>query len=287
MQSKKAITITAKHELIIVCSVIGLLIISLIAPWNVARVILGVPFVLFFPGYTFLSALFPKKGKLDHLERFIISAGFSLVIVSLLSFVLNYTPWGLRVAPLFIVYSVFILASSLASYFQRSRMPEEERFGIEIPSMGPGWKKTAYRQKILSIILVSSILIAVGSIGFAIIKQKPGEKFTELYVLGKDDKASGYPEIITLGESATVKVGIINREQRIIPYRLAVVIGGAPTFTNGSIVLGNEQKWEDAIPLTPTKPGKQQKVEINIYRPEDTSPYQYLILWVDVVGKGS
>ena len=92
MESKKATKITAGHELIIVCSLISLLIISIIVPWNVPRIILGAPFVLFFPGYTFLSAIFPKKGTIDLLERSVISAGFSLVIVSLLAFVINYTP---------------------------------------------------------------------------------------------------------------------------------------------------------------------------------------------------
>ena len=164
-------------------------------------------------------------------------------------------------------------------------MPEVERFEIKIPAIGPIWNKTTYWKKVISLVLVFSILIAVGSIGFAIIKPKPGEKFTELYVLGKDDKASNYPETIRLGEPATIKVGVVNQEQRLIPYRLEITIGGTPTFTKNPISLEGGQRWEEPVPLIPVKLGKQQKVEINIYRPEDTRPYQYLILWVDVFEK--
>lgn len=99
MESKKVIVITPRKELIIVSSIVGLLAMSLIVPWNIPRAILGIPFVLFLPGYAFLSAIFPGKGKIDLLERLIISAGFSLVLVSLMAFVINYTPWGLRLGP--------------------------------------------------------------------------------------------------------------------------------------------------------------------------------------------
>lgn len=287
MESKKVIVITPRKELIIVSSIVGLLAMSLIVPWNIPRAILGIPFVLFLPGYAFLSAIFPGKGKLDLLERLIISAGFSLVIVSLLAFVINYTPWGLRLVPLFIGYSLFTMGSSITSYHIRKRMAEQERFEIEIPLRVPMWKTARRVEKVISLVLICSIVIAIGSIGFAIINPKLGEKFTELYVLGKDDKASNYPVTIRLGEPATVKVGVVNQEQRSIPYRLEITIGGTPTFTKNPISLEGGQRWEEPVPLDPVKLGKQQKVEINIYRPEDTRPYQYLILWVDVIEKGS
>ena len=287
MESKKAIRITARDELVIVISVIGLMIISLIVPWIVPRLVLGIPFVMFFPGYSLVSALFPGKGKIDLLERLIIGAGFSLVVVPLLAFVLNFSPWGLRLVPLFVVYSSFTLVASIASYYLNKRLPEEGRFVIEIPTRVPNWNATSRLNKSFSLMLIASILIAIGSIGFAMLNPKPGEKFTELYVLGKEGKAAAYPQTINLGESATVTVGIVNQERRLIPYRLEVTIGDAPTFTKDPIVLDIGQSWEDTVPLSPVKPGKQQKVVINIYRPGDTRPYEFLILWVDVVGKGS
>lgn len=285
MESKKSIRITTRHELIAVISVVGLLGISLVAPWIVPRVILGFPFVLFLPGYSLLSALFPKKGQLELLERFVISAGFSLVIVSLITFTINFTPWGLHLLPLFWAFSSFILGSSLISYYRRSHLPEAERFEIKMPLKIPIWAGTNHWSKALSIVLIASILIAVGSIGFVLAKPKPGEKFTELYLLGAQGKAADYPQTITMGETTAVTVGIVNREQKAIPYLLEVVIGGTLTFTINHILLDNAQKWEDAVPLSPVKSGKQQKVEINLYRPGDTQPYRFLILWVDVLEK--
>ncbi|MBE0416002.1 MAG: DUF1616 domain-containing protein [Dehalococcoidia bacterium] len=47
--------------------VLVLLIIIVLLPSNILRIILGLPFLLFFPGYTLMAALFPKKGELGGL----------------------------------------------------------------------------------------------------------------------------------------------------------------------------------------------------------------------------
>jgi uncharacterized membrane protein len=56
--------------------------------------------VLFFPGYVFITALFPEKKELDNLERLALSLGLSIAIVPLIGLLLNYTPWGIRLIPL-------------------------------------------------------------------------------------------------------------------------------------------------------------------------------------------
>ncbi len=61
-------------------------------PVTYIRPILGTFFVLLFPGYAFIQAIFPAK-KLDTVERIGISIGTSLGLVSLDAFVLNFSPW--------------------------------------------------------------------------------------------------------------------------------------------------------------------------------------------------
>ncbi|MBI4288685.1 MAG: DUF1616 domain-containing protein [Chloroflexi bacterium] len=286
MESKKTIRITARVELISVISFVALLALSIAVPWIVPRVVLGILFVLFVPGYTLLSTLFPRKKPLDLLERLVISAGFSLIVVSLIAFVMNFTPWGLRLAPLFIGFSAFAVGMTLASYLVRRRIPEGERFEIVIPVKLPVWEGANRWSKALSLTLLASIVIAVGSIGFAIARPKAGEKFTEFYVLGSQGKAADYPQMIKMGETVSIKVGVINREQRPVAYRLEVLIGGARAVSRGPITLDDGETWEEDIPLKPTRAGQQQKVELNLYRPEDVQPYEFLILWVDVPEAG-
>ena len=65
---------------------------------NVVRIILGIPIVLFIPGYLLVSVLFPGKKTekgLDVVEKIALSLGVSIAIVPLLGIVLNYTPWGI------------------------------------------------------------------------------------------------------------------------------------------------------------------------------------------------
>ena len=75
--------------------VLVLVIIILLSPSNVLRIILGIPFVLFFPGYILMAALFPRKESMDNVQRVALSFGMSIAVVPLIGLVLNFTPWGI------------------------------------------------------------------------------------------------------------------------------------------------------------------------------------------------
>jgi hypothetical protein len=71
------------------------------------RSALGIIFVLFLPGYAFIRALFPAKVPLktssenmDTIERVALSFGLSIVLVPTVGFLLNFTPWGIRLTPI-------------------------------------------------------------------------------------------------------------------------------------------------------------------------------------------
>jgi hypothetical protein len=64
-----------------------------------ARYLLASVFVLFFPGYSFIKALFPVK-EIDNVERIALSIGMSLAIVAINALILNYTPWGISTTPI-------------------------------------------------------------------------------------------------------------------------------------------------------------------------------------------
>jgi len=116
-------------------------------PWvneTPLRILFGLPFILFLPGYAFIAALFPEAGEspvaedsnegstpdtqaesgsetdpeptetddsrfaisnrdrsgIDGIERVALAFGLSIAIVPLLGLVLNFTPWGIRLTPL-------------------------------------------------------------------------------------------------------------------------------------------------------------------------------------------
>jgi len=63
-----------------------------------ARNLFGSVFVLFLPGYSLIRALFGSR-ELDNIERLALSIGLSLALVPIAGLLLNYTPWGIRTAP--------------------------------------------------------------------------------------------------------------------------------------------------------------------------------------------
>ena len=96
------------------------------------RIILGLPLVLFLPGYALIAALFPRKDDLDAIERVALSFGLSIAITPLLGLALNYTPFGIRLSPVLIVLSVFTISLAICAYARRSMVPEGDRFVVRI-----------------------------------------------------------------------------------------------------------------------------------------------------------
>ena len=86
--------------------------ISLLNVEGILRVILGLPFILFIPGYILIFALFPNKKKdrgIDIIERIALSFGLSIAIVPLIGLGLNYTSWGIRLEPILLSIFIFII----------------------------------------------------------------------------------------------------------------------------------------------------------------------------------
>ncbi len=139
-----------------------------------------------------------------------------------------------------------------------------------------GWDKA------LSIILVIVILGALGTLGYAIARPKAGERFTEFYIEGLEGKAADYPEELVVGGEGKVIVGIINREQETVTYRVEVAIDGVKNNEVGPVALDHDGKWEEIIGFTPGRAGDNQGVEFLLYKQGQEEVYQRLHLWVDV-----
>ena len=84
------------------------------------RNILGLPLVLFLPGYALIAALFPAKSDLDGIERTALSFGLSIAVVPLIGLGLNYTPWGIRPLPILISLSAFTFIMCGLAYLRRT-----------------------------------------------------------------------------------------------------------------------------------------------------------------------
>lgn len=264
---------------------LNLLVIVLVAaiiffPSSILQIILGLPFVLFFPGYALMAALFPKKEGVGGIERVALSSGISIAVVPLIGLVLNNTPWGIGLYSILFSTTLFILTASVIALFRRQRVPPEERFDISFNL--PQWADANRLDKTLSIILVLAILGALGTVGYIIAKPKVGESFSEFYILGLEGQAADYVKELVVGEEGKMMVGIINQEHEVASYRLEVRINGVLSNEVEGVTLEHDEKWENEVSFTPEVAGEDQKVEFLLYKQGQTEAYRMLRLWIDV-----
>lgn len=277
-------TVKLRDELIpLNILVILLILIIALFPSGVLRVILGLPFILLFPGYTLIVALFPRKTDLGGIERVALSLGLSIAVVLLIGVILNYTPWGIRLYPILASITTFILTTSAIAWYRRFRLAEGERFAISFNLSLSPWRGQETLDKVLSIVLIAAILGAIGTLGYVITTPKVEEEFTEFYILGPEGKAADYPEELKVGEEGKVIVGIINNEYEIEDYRIEVRIDGVKNNEVNGIRLEHGEKWEEKVRFMPEEAGEKQKVEFFLYKNGEVEPYlEPLRLWLDV-----
>jgi len=275
--------IRIKNELILLnLLAIALILAILFSLSNILHLILGLPFVLFFPGYTLVAVLFPKREGIGGIGRIALSFGMSIIVTALIGIILNYTPWG--ITPESVLYSLasFIFIISIIAWVRRRGLGEGERFGIEFPLRLPGWDGNTWN-KTLSVVLVIIILGTLGMLGYVLAMPKVGEKFTEFYILGQERQAAEYPRELKVGDKQRVVVGIINREQKTVSYWVEVRIDGVMNNKVKPIVLEQDERWEGEISFVPEMAGKNQKVEFLLYKEGESEPcFEPLYFWLDV-----
>jgi uncharacterized membrane protein len=225
-------------DVLSVLIVTPLLILAIyLLPGDILRIVLGLPFILFIPGYVTVLALFPDKEDLESIERVALSFGLSIAIAPLIGFGLNYTPWGIRLEPILICLSAYNVGVGLVGLYRRYRS-KEPYVPIDLEatyrSLMSTFKAEKGADKALTIVLVISIVLAVSALIYVVAVPRPGEAFTEFYILGPDGTASGYPNNLTVGEEGEVIVGIVNHEQRTVNYTVEVWLVNA-TLVNETL----------------------------------------------------
>jgi len=293
----RLIPIPEDLALVILCTLLSIPFV-LVSPLNETsiRIILGLPLVLFLPGYSLIAVLFPRREDLDGVERIALSFGLSIAIVPLIGLALNYTPFGIRLTPILVVLSLLTVSFALGAYVRRCTIPEVNRFEVDfggaLKHLKESFKAADTKiDRILSIILIIAIVLAIAMVIYVIVTPKQGEKFTEFYILGPGGKASDYPTSLGVGEVGEVIIGIVNHEYAPVTYHLKVKLSGE-VIGEESIELMHNETWESPFTFEARRAGEDQKLEFLLYKnsfdegingQEDTEvPYRSLHLWLDV-----
>ena len=181
----QSLNFKTKRDLVLVNILSGLLIaIITFFPNSPARIILGLPFILFFPGYTLISALFPGKEDLDIVERLALSLGLSIAVISLMGLALNYTAFGIRLySVIFSLFLLMLLISAVAVYRRRIISPSDAFAPLSQMSISGCFErfkseflKSSDRNKVIKIIAIVAFIFII----------------LVLTIIAKTPSASGY-----------------------------------------------------------------------------------------------
>jgi uncharacterized membrane protein len=263
--------------LAIVLLVIVLGVITALPSPDILRLVLGLPFALFLPGYTLLAALYVRRYRLDGPERLALSFGLSAAIVPLVGLILNFT-FGISPASFFALLALFVLMLCLVAWVRRGRVPPAERFTLRLHLP----RLSLNRKKAPAVLLGLAALAVVGSLSYVIVVPKSQEYFTEFYI-SQPENSSDYPVKLVAGVEQKMPVTIVNRERRAMDYLIEVKINGITKGRTGPLALAQGQQYEGEIGFTPEAPGERQLVEFVLYVEGVSGPYvEPLRLWVDV-----
>lgn len=261
---------------------------------------LGILLVLFVPGYVLVAALFPGNKELDWIERIALSLGLGIAIIPLLGLLLNFSPLGIRFAPIAVTLAAFTVGVGYAAYWRRMRLPVGRRLSATFSLPRPTWMGYSFIEKLLTIALITSVVVAAATLAYVILAPRPGDRFTEFFILGPSGNATGYPTKLNVSQPGNVILGIANYESTNVTYTIRVDLVGVRLAYNSTtglnqtvevnrttwswinVTCARGQRWSQPYTFSIRFVGLW-KVQFLLFKNGDfSSPYRELRLYVRV-----
>lgn len=236
---------------------------------NLVKAALGVPFVLFLPGYALAAVLLPDA-RTGLAERVAVSVGLSIAFAALGGLLLNFLPAGLTAASWrFLLLGVTLSAAGYALWRRETQ---------RIP--GPG--RLVVRVSVREAALVTSAALLIGlALGLSALGISPTSAgapstgsasadtgaFTQMWAIPQQTGTSGDGQRV-------IQVGLRNYEGASVTYRVTLEAGGNIFAEWPQVTIRNGESWQ-AQALVPGNLGNQD-VTANAYREGDPTPYRHV-----------
>lgn len=254
---------------------------------SIARSTCGIFFIVFIPGYSLISALFPDRYILNNLQRLLLSILSSICIVSLGGLLLSLINQGISSYWTFICNAGLSLIFLFIAGIRRNKLTSEQRYGI-IPliyyfkHLITGEEKA---KPLRLVILLLVIFIAAGSIfALNIISVNSGTNDSEEFYILPDDNGSNdnFPRTVKSGKMLAIEVNVVNNRSETMNYILRTLLEGHSITADYEISLIAGEKWKTDIAFTLNKLGDNQKVEYQLLEKDSNKLISSLYLWIDV-----
>ncbi|WP_254522941.1 DUF1616 domain-containing protein [Natrinema caseinilyticum] len=222
---------------------------------GVIRIAMAMPLLLFFPGYTLVSALFPDKpndeyqsfdeektglgnpllvsGGLKPVERTVLSVVCSVLLVSVIALISALTPRGLSAETVLPGISVLIVVLALVAIVARYRCPLDQRFVPSISFFSPFFSRTRpdsfgqIDRRPYNIAIAVGLILLAASSGFAVANPPQQDGFTEFSVETENvtsEVVPLYKSTYVSGEQQELQVSITNQEHEERTYTTVVLL---------------------------------------------------------------
>ena len=256
---------------------------------SVFRLVFSGLIVIFNPGYALAAALFPKKSDLSGIERVTLAFGLSIAIVPLAALVLGYSI-GINLGSILGVLILCILICSFIGVVRRSNLAPDARFTVEwtdlryVTQLFP--KEQSPRDRMISILLVISILFSTAVVAYAVVTPAPADRFTEFYILNSTRAAGGYPKQFSLANGTPIVVGIVNHEGFPVTYDLVITQNASSqprSLYSEQFAVNDNSRLEKTINLKPVQAGNNTEFEFQLFKSGDhAAPYRETHLFTNV-----
>jgi len=297
--------------LVIGCTFISAFGIILSKEGSVIRVILGIPLLTFFPGYSLTAVLWPARkgilsskgsplgmlsGGLDTFERLILSVGLSIVLVPIIGLILNYTS-SITLGPILISLMCVTVICSIFAWILRNKLPIGDRFIVSFTAnLKTPSTEGSHSERILAIVLTSCIIFSAGLVLYMIANPTDDAPHTNFYLLDQNHEIENLPKYLSINETGNVIVGIVNHEEGMVNYSLIASIdnGTFPMIYNPTspidmdahgnsmmnVTLANDSGFEQEYLFHFTTEGRYR---ISWQLLIEGQPTDYVLhLWIDV-----
>jgi uncharacterized membrane protein len=222
------------------------------------RILLGLPLLLFLPGYAFIAVLYPDApnreypsfdeektrrsrrvlpgGGLEGIERFVLSVIASTAIVPAVTLVTSASPWGIDVRVVLAGTALLTIFLTMIAIVQRYRCPPERRFSPSIlnstllfSTKNDSYGRSAPSPALYNGIFLVALLVLLATAGFAVANPPADDHdgYTEFYL--ETDEVDGdtdvlYDDSLSAGEPSTLTAYITNAEHQEMSYATVVAL---------------------------------------------------------------
>lgn len=290
-------------------------------PFESLRFLFALPIALFLPGYGVVSVLFPasenanpsrsttrlRQRGVDGYERIALSFITSVALLPMLGLTLTFVS-GVPSPELIVgLLSLIVVGTTVLGATRRRKLPPRKRFTVHTEEWVRRVRTSVSRRgrldRALTIALCLSVLLAFGSLGFALAAPQSGGGHEQLSLFTESSNgeliAADYPSELIEGESASLVVAVSNERAEATEYTVVIQLQRVDDdgdveereeLTRFSNTVDAGDRWERPHEVTPTMTGDRLRLTYLLYdgdppsEPTRASADHEVYVWLEVSG---